>query len=242
MNKELFLVLDTETANDLDNPMVYDLGFAICDRQGKIYMKKSFVISDIFLDNADIMKTAYYANKIPLYIDDITTGKTQIIDIVHAKRYIAKIMKKYNIKTVCMYNASFDVRSLNQTIRYITKSKMRWFFPYGTQVYCIWNMACQVLYTQKRFFKFAIQNNFVSKSGNFQTSAEIGYRYIMKNLDFSEEHRGLQDVEIEVLIMAKCYRQKKYMNKNIYRNCWNIPTKTYKEYFGAKPQNILEKN
>jgi hypothetical protein len=235
MNKELFLVLDTETANDLDNPLVYDLGFAVCDRYGKIYMKKSFVIGDIFLHNAKIMQTAYYASKIPQYIEDIASGKMQIIDIVSAKRYVAKIIKKYNIKAVCAYNASFDVRSLNTTLRYVTKSKMRWFFPYGTEIRCIWNMACQVLYTQSNFYKFAEMNGFISKSRNFQTSAEIGYRYITKNETFTEEHRGLQDVEIEILIMAKCYAQKKHMEKNVNRRCWAIPTNYFVECFGEKP-------
>ena len=31
-----FLVFDTETANSLDNPLMYDLGFAIVDKRGKV--------------------------------------------------------------------------------------------------------------------------------------------------------------------------------------------------------------
>lgn len=235
MNKKMFLVLDTETANGLDNPLVYDLGFAICDKEGNVYYKKSIIISDVFLFSQDIMKTAYFAKKIPQYIEDMSTGQSVIMDIVHAKFYIQYLIKKFNVQAVCAYNARFDVNALNTTLRFITKSKMRWFFPYGIEINCIWNMACQVLYTQISFYKFAELNNYISNAGNFQTSAEIGYRYLTKDTDFSEEHRGLQDVEIELFIMARCYAQKKKMNKNICRNCWYIPTKNFIECFGEKP-------
>ena len=36
-----FLVFDTETANSLDNPLMYDLGFAIVDKRGKVYARFS---------------------------------------------------------------------------------------------------------------------------------------------------------------------------------------------------------
>ena len=229
--KDLFMVLDVETANDTDCPLVYDIGYAICDRYGNIYCYKSFLIYDVFLAEAKLMKTAYYANKIPKYIEDIGNGKIEIETFVGAMWRIRKVIKKFNIKAVCAYNASFDINALNNTLRYITKSKMRWFFPYGTEVNCIWHMACQVLYTQIRFFKFVDENDYFSPSGNIKTSAEIGWRYISKDTDFDEEHRGLQDVFIECAIMAKCYQQKKSMDKKINRTCWQIPTKFFRACF-----------
>ena len=36
MGKDYYLVLDVETANSTNDPLVYDLGFAVCDRKGKI--------------------------------------------------------------------------------------------------------------------------------------------------------------------------------------------------------------
>lgn len=226
--KDLFLVLDTETSNDLDNPLVYDLGFAICDRYGKVYYQKSYVIEDTFLYDVPLMKTAYYAEKLPQYYNDISNGTMKIINIQRAKKIIQSLIKDYNIKAVCAYNASFDLRALNTTLRYYTKSQQRWFLPYGINVYCIWHMACQTLYKQAHFFKFVEQNDLFSNSGNIQTSAEIGYKYLTKNNQFAEKHRGLDDVKIELFIMAQCFRQKKKINKNINRGCWSIPTKEYK--------------
>ena len=35
--KKYYLVVDVETANSAQEALVYDLGFAICDKKGNIY-------------------------------------------------------------------------------------------------------------------------------------------------------------------------------------------------------------
>lgn len=63
--------LDTETANgilvedklDLSQSLVYDLGWVVTDRHGRIYEKKSFVVREIFIGMKDVMKSAYYAER-----------------------------------------------------------------------------------------------------------------------------------------------------------------------------------
>ena len=145
---------------------------------------------------------------------------------------IAIVFEKYNIKAVCAYNASFDTKALNTTQRYLTNSKYRYFLPYGTEVYCIWHMACQVICTQKRYIKFCLDNGFVSESGNIKTSAETVFAYMTKNEKYEECHTGLQDVLIETQIMAKCFAQHKKMNKKINRLCWRIPQSKAKEMRG----------
>ena len=76
--KEYFLVLDTETCNTLEQPLPYDIGWAVCDRFGNIYEKRSFIIEETFIDMYDVMKSAYYAEKIPHYWDDIRDNKRSI--------------------------------------------------------------------------------------------------------------------------------------------------------------------
>ena len=56
--KKFYMVLDTETANGLDDPLVYDIGFAIIDKKGQVYLEKSFVIYDTFVLMKDLMQTA----------------------------------------------------------------------------------------------------------------------------------------------------------------------------------------
>lgn len=225
MKKQYFLILDVETANSTDDPLVYDLGFVVADRQGNIYEAESLVIADIFVDEADLMETAYYHEKLPRYRADLKNGTRTMTTLAHAKFMISDLMKKYDINTVCAYNASFDSRALNVTSRYVTKSKYRYFLPYGTEIHCIWHMACQVICTQKNYRKFCEQNGFISASGNLQTSAEVVYRYMTKDTDFDESHTGLEDVLIETAIMKKCYDQHKKMDRSINRLCWRIPQK-----------------
>ena len=57
--KTYYMGIDTETANgfmsedgklDLSNSLVYDVGWQIIDKEGKVYCTKSFVVAEIFLD------------------------------------------------------------------------------------------------------------------------------------------------------------------------------------------------
>ena len=228
--KEMYLVIDTETCNTVEQPLPYDIGFAICDRMGNIAEERSYVVAETFLDMKDTMKSAYFAEKIPQYWEDIKNGTRKIKSIYKIRREVKDLMNKYNVKKVGAYNMGFDKRALNNVMRYTTKSFCRWFFPFGTEFFCIWHLATQTLLQQKTFFKMAEKNGWFSEKGNLLTNAEVTYNYIKKMSDFKEEHKGLEDVRIEVEIMAHCFRQHKKMNTNINTSCWRLVQKAYKEY------------
>ena len=227
--KEKFLVLDTETCNTIEQPLPYDIGYAICDRQGNIYLKRSFIVAEVFLDMRDVMQSAYYSEKIPMYWEDIKSGKRIVKNFHFIQEQIKLDIKKYKVKNIGAYNMGFDKKALNNLTRYITKSRHRYFFPYGMKYFCIWNMACQTILNTKTYIQFAQKNNLVSGCNNVLTSAESTYRFLTNNIDFSESHTGLEDVEIEIEIMARCYRTHKKMNTEINSGCWKIPQKKRKE-------------
>ena len=52
---------------------------------------------------------------------------------------------------------------------------------------------------------------------------------IFEDLDFKEEHTGLEDVLIETAIMAYCYRQHKKFETRVYTACWRIVQNKRKE-------------
>ena len=228
--KEMYLVIDTETCNTVEQPLPYDIGFAICDRMGNIAEERSYVVAETFLDMKDTMKSAYFAEKIPQYWEDIKNGSREIKSIYKIRKEVKDLMNKYNVKKVGAYNMGFDKRALNNVMRYTTKSFCRWFFPFGTEFFCIWHLATQTLLQQKTFFKMAEKNGWFSEKGNLLTNAEVTYNYIKKMSDFKEEHKGLEDVRIEIEIMAHCFRQHKKMNTNINTSCWRLVQKAYKEY------------
>lgn len=223
-----YLVLDVETANSLEQPLVYDIGGVITDRYGRIYEQFSYVIRDIYIHEREMMRTAYYANKIPEYAADIREGKRKLIDFYTARRNILNLMSKYNVTDVAAYNAHFDRNALDTTQRWLTKSRYRYFFPYGTNFICIWNMACQTICQRPTYKDFCETHNFTSnrkgspKAKNYSTNAETVYRYLTLTPDYEEEHKGYDDVLIETEIMRRCFSSHKKMpyGKGIRRNCW----------------------
>jgi len=227
--KKYYMVLDTETANSVEEPLPYDIGWAICDRKGNIYEKRSYVCTEVFLDMADVMVSAYYAEKIPNYWDDIKAGKRILTGMWKIRKAMLEDIKKYKVCEVCAYNMGFDKRALNNLIRYVSKSWRRWWFPFGTKFTCIWNMACNSILNRTTYIKFAVKNGLISDSNNIFTSAECAYRYITDSVDFVESHTGLEDVEIEVEIMAECFRQHKALEKEINSSCWRVVQKKRKE-------------
>lgn len=221
--KEMYLVIDTETCNTLEQPLVYDIGYAIADRNGKVVLERSFLVAEIFLDKKDIMSSAYYAEKIPMYWDDVKKGTRVIKSLFNIRKQLFADMKEYNVKKVGAYNMGFDKKALNTTIRYCSKSLVRWFFPFGVEYFCIWNMACQVIMDTRKYVKFAIQNGLVSEKGNIQTSAESCFKFLKDDVNFIESHTGLEDVKIEVQIMAKCLKTHKRLDRKINSACWRLP-------------------
>lgn len=227
--KEKFIVLDVETANDIPDTLTYDVGFVVADRSGKIYHEHSYVISDIFTEEKELMQSCYYADKLPLYEKRIADGSAKVASIFTVRRLIAKYITRYNIKKVYAYNASFDRNALNTTQRYLTKSKYRWFFPYGVEICCIWHMACQTICNRMDYCLYCARNGFYSQRGFMTTNAETVYKYLTKDVEFEEEHTGLADVHIELEILCKCLTYHEKINRNINRGCYHIPQKKFKK-------------
>lgn len=211
-----FLVLDTETANGLDCPLVYDIGGAVVDKRGKVYETFSFVIYDVYCCMADLMKTSYYAQKLPQYENQIKAKQRTIIQYSTAKRYIQNLCNKWNIKVVIAHNARFDYKSTSNTIRYITKSEQRFFLPYGVELWDTMKMAQDTICKQKTYIKWCNENGYICKNGRVRATAEILYRYITKENDFIESHTALEDVLIEKEIFAHCVRQHKKMRRSAW--------------------------
>lgn len=225
--RRYIVVIDTETCNgivtakgdlDLKDSLVYDLGIAVIDKRGTIYETYSFVIRDTFFGMRDVMKSAYYADKIPMYHKDIWDGKRKVVSFLEAKLILRDIMEKYNTNVICAHNALFDYRALNTTQRYLTKSAFRYFFPYDTEFWDSLKMARSVMGQIKNYRYFCERNGFMTrhKVPQCRFTAEICYKYIINDVDFTESHTGLEDVLIEAQIVAYCFRQHKKMKKLLF--------------------------
>ena len=219
------IVLDTETANtiqdenglDMTNVLFYDLGFQLVDSHGRTYGKKfSFVNSDIFTHEAELMQSAYYAKKIPQYRADLASGKRILANTYEIRKALVDIINKYDCKFVCAHNARFDYNSLNNTQRWTTKSRFRYFLPYGLEWWDTLKMARSVMGKMPTYQRFCAENGYTTKTGKPRFTAEICYRFITKDNTFVESHTGLEDVEIETEILRYCHRQHKAMKKKLW--------------------------
>ena len=217
--KNYYLTIDTETANTFDDPLVYDLGGCIHDKKGNVYETFSFVVYETYCEMKDLMQTAYYASKLPQYETDIENGLRKIARLYTIKKYIQAICEEYNVKAIIAHNASFDYRALTRTQRYITKSKYRYFLPYGIELWDTLKMAQDTICKQKSYRRWAKENGYTyGKNHTPRATAEILYKYISGDYEFIESHTGLEDVLIEKEIFAHCIRQHKKMRKKCFNN------------------------
>ena len=218
------LVIDTETC-PLDtefegvspyNMWVYDCGWAVVDKRGNVYKTRSFVVDEIFNKETELMKSAYYANKIQKYKEEIAQGLRTVASFYEIRKALCEDVAEFEIKEVYAHNMRFDYGTLNNTQRWLTKSKYRYFFPYGMEICDTLKMARQVIGTMPTYRRFCEENNYLTKNGQLRFTAEIIYRFITKNNDFVESHTGLEDVLIEKEILAYCFKQHKKMERHLW--------------------------
>ena len=199
-------MLDTETTNDIDCPICYDVGFSVIDESGKVYEKGSFVVADVFLDE-NLMENAYFIDKVPQYWEEIRAGKRTLRRWKTIRNIVKDVMRQHDIDTVVAHNARFDYRSTATTQRYLTASKWRYFFPFGTKFIDTLKMARATFSDDKEYIAFCENHGFLNAYGKPQYTAEVLYRYISNNIDFVESHTGLEDVEIETEIFLECIKR-----------------------------------
>lgn len=197
------IILDTETTNDIDCPLVYDLGFAVIDDCGKVYASYSFVVADVFCDT-ELMQSAFFADKIPSYWNDIRNGDRVLKSFRSIERVFRRVCRDWGVDTFIAHNARFDYLSLTTTKRYLTSSKYRFFFPYRSTFIDTLKLSRRVFSVDEQYRTFCIDNGYVTKNGQNRYTAEVLYRYMTTDNTFIESHTGLSDCLIEKEIYRYC--------------------------------------
>lgn len=218
------IVLDTEacpidkniTEVLASNMWTYDCGWAIVDKRGKVYKTRSFVNADIFLNEKELMNSAYYANKIPKYWEQIKNGKRVLTSFYNIRKTLLEDIKEFGVKEIYAHNMKFDYGTLTTTQRWLTKSKYRYFFPKDVVICDTLKMSRDVILKMPTYKAFCEEYGLLTKNGGLSASAENLYRFITKDPTFIESHTGLEDVMIEKEILAYCFKQHKKMRKKLW--------------------------
>lgn len=134
MKKKYYLVLDTETAtlpfvNEITvsakdkkkiaiaKPLVYDIGWTICDRNGNIAERRNFLVQETFFV-PNIFNTAYYKEKRPFYMDLYQKKEIECLCWNDIIELLIADLRKCDFCTA--YNATFDFKkAIPFTERYI---------------------------------------------------------------------------------------------------------------------------
>ena len=215
--KDKYIVIDTETANGMDYPLCYDIGFAVVDNTGKVYAHYSYCVSEIFTEQPEMMQSAYYAKKLPRYYEEIAQGKRKILPFFVIRKIFRNVCRKWNVKAIMAHNMRFDNGALHNTAEFISEGRCRTFFPYGVPIWCTLTMARSIMGTRPVYIQWCKDNGYVTKWGAPRFTAEILTRFIRFEMGFIEKHQGIDDVMCEKDIFAYLIRQHKKMRRTYWK-------------------------
>lgn len=210
--RKYYLVLDCETATlpyaanfdaeakkkiAIAKPLIYDLGWQVIDRNGKVYRRKSYLISEIFSVPA-VFNTAYYASKRPIYIDRLEKGETTLTDWKTAIKDLLIDMEQ--VESVGAYNSMFDFKkAIPFTETYINKLYSKDFYEWESfqnkicdgiasgrktrnenfdgdnfifrnkkyPLFDVWGLSCKYILDNDEYREMCINNDWITASGKY---------------------------------------------------------------------------
>lgn len=197
------MVIDTEAANGINTPLVYDIGYIVYNlKTGDIITSNQLIVSEIF-NNKALMTTAYYKEKIPKYEELLNNKQVDMVTLQSAMDNIKRVLGIYNIKHVYAFNSSFDIKAIQFTCDFYEIcnplsidnliTKVAW---HDIQWYI------KNLVNSKNYKEYCEHFHKVTNSQRFYSvNAETVYSYITKNPNYIEEHTALEDAKIELTIL-----------------------------------------
>lgn len=212
-----YVVIDTETCDGQGrklaypsprDALVYDIGWLVVDSTGEVVERQSIIVSDTF-NRTDLMASAYYADKVPGYVERIRRGEVQTMSALDAFHLLAHDVERYHVRDAWAYNARFDKTVINATISHYSGgfATLTTMFP-RIRFRDIWDYAACITGTRP-YVEWCETHGFVSAKGNPVTNAERVYGYLTDSPDYVESHTALADCYTELAILQAAKRRKK---------------------------------
>lgn len=133
--RKYYMVLDCETATlpcaskyddetqrkniAITKPLIYDLGWKIVDKNGIVYHRENYLITEIF-SVPSVFDTAYYAEKRPIYLEKLRKGE---IVLTNWETAMTAFVADLDVcEAIGAYNSMFDYKkAIPFTELYISK-------------------------------------------------------------------------------------------------------------------------
>ena len=194
-----YIVFDTETTS-LDKPFCYDVGYKVLSPDGAEIVRRHFVIEQVW-HNLPLFESAYYKEKRQLYIQLMRSKKAVMDKWGYVMRTMARDIKQNCVTAAYAYNASFDDKVFTFNCDWFKCNNPLENIP----IFDIWAYASEFITNKPEYKIFCEMNGFFTDTGNYKASAEIVYRFITEDINFSEAHMGVYDVDIETEILQFCF-------------------------------------
>lgn len=214
------VVFDTETTS-IEKPFVYDIGYAIYDTDtAEILLTRSFVVEQVW-HNQELFSSAYYADKRELYISAMR-GRTAVMDkIGHITQQMARDFKQYLVSSAYAYNSPFDDNVFTFNCDWFKVKN-----PFDNiPIFDIRGYVHKKVAFDKAFQDWCESNEAFTESGNYSTTAETVYRFLIQDGEFVEAHTALADALIELDILTYCVDMRGAEYETEYKVYRSVPRK-----------------
>ena len=215
MKEKHYIVLDTETIN-VNNCLCYNLGYKILNDKGEAVVDRDFVIEQVW-HNRELFKSAYYADKRPIYVSAMRGKKAQLKKWGQAMRVLSKDIKDYNVQAIWAFNCNFDMKVIDYNCEHFGTINPTDNIPFldirawackvilhdndNPMQYCEYELFCD---NHRAVKSKNGEPKFYTASGNLSTTAESFYCFLTDNSEFDEAHTALKDCLIEAAILNYC--------------------------------------
>lgn len=219
-----FLVADTESTGLGSRAYVFDFGYVISNRKGKIFQERNFLVREI-LTNPKIMLGAFYnkdwrsmmGGKIFTdYIPALDQSDMQILPWHEILAIMRDDIATYSVDVFSAYNLPFDLGAMNTTHRHVAEKNLDFS---RLDLLCLWEFACITVLRSRLYHDVAreqgAENGWITPANNVRTTAEKTYAFLSGDLDFIESHTALHDAQIETEILHKLLARKTAIPYNV---------------------------
>lgn len=211
--QKYYLFVDTETIGSLyytDSVVPFDISVKVYDYETKQVVKQRCYLIKRFIKNKFIMLSSFSAGKYPQYLKRAEENPKdyKMVSIQEFSKNLTAIIKKYNIKTMVAHNGEFDYNVTNRLgEEFEVNSPLAKLDVLDTME------ISKPITFHKQYINFCIKNKdikngmgeskFITNSGRVRTTAEALHCFIIKDPYYTEEHTGLEDIDIEIDIFEK---------------------------------------
>lgn len=224
MKPKIIMVADTESTGLGNRAFVFDFGYVIGTKRGKILQERNFLIREV-LQNPRIMLGALFnpdwrammGGKIfDFYIPEIANQNLKIIGWREAIEIMRDDILTYNVNVFSAYNLPFDLGAMQKTHNMVTDLSLNFS---RLDLLCLWEFACVTVCRSRLYHDVAWQQGkdagWITKANNVRTTAEKVYAYLSGEYNFTESHTALHDAQIEFEILQRLLARKSKIPYNI---------------------------